>query len=126
MKWTPIMRRNGYALLTNECMAVVAHNYNPDAPENEQWSAGQYFYYWDPQDKPESLSMALDYFRSRTEEDYIPRPRLEELCTKFKDKFIEVCMDTSMSDGDVVYELEELDLQSNEREWLGFQADTDL
>ena len=38
-----------------------------------------------PLSQAEALAMAVDYFRNRTEENYIPRCRLEELATKFKD-----------------------------------------
>ena len=128
MKWIPIISKGRYTLLQSEIdtQYVVAANYDADAPENEQWSAGTYFCYWDTESKAECLADAIDYFRSRTEENYISRQRLEELCTKFKDKFIEMCMDTSMSDEDVESELEELDLQSYEGEWLGFPGDTNL
>lgn len=128
MKWIPIISKGRYTLLQSESdtQYVVAANYDADAPENEQWLAGMYFCYWDPVDKPEFLSYAIDYFRSRTEENYISRERLEELCTKFKDEFVEMCMDTSMSDEEVENELKDLDLQLYEREWLGFQEDTDL
>lgn len=33
----------------------------------------------------EALALAIDYFRLRTESDYIGRNRLEELATRFKD-----------------------------------------
>ena len=128
MKWIPIISKGRYTLLQSESdtQYVVAANYNPNEPENQQWSAGTYFCYWDMESKAECLADAIDYFRSMTEPDYIPRQRLEEMCTKFKDKFIEICNECSMSDADVEYELEELDLQPNEREWLGLPVDTDL
>lgn len=38
-----------------------------------------------PLSQAEALAMAVDYFRLRTESDYIGRNRLEELATRFKD-----------------------------------------
>lgn len=128
MKWTPIISKGRYTILQSESdtQYVVAANYNPNEPENQQWSAGTYFCYWDTESKAECLADAIDYFRSRTEPNYISRPRLEEMCTKFKDKAIELLEEDGLTEEGIEYELEELDLRPNEREWLGFPADTDL
>lgn len=87
MKWKEILRKDKYALLQSESdtQYAVVSGYDPTLPENEQWSHGTYFTYWNDSQKANSLANALDLFRSRTEYNYISRCRLEELATKFKD-----------------------------------------
>ena len=88
MKWIQILRKGKYALLQSESDSqyVVASGYNPDDPEGQQWGHGSYFPYWGDADKKiEMLQNALDYFRCLTENDFIPRSRLIELATRFKD-----------------------------------------
>lgn len=46
-------------------------------------------YYGNEQAKALYLQAALDMFRAKSEENYIPRYRLEELATKFKDGLLE-------------------------------------
>lgn len=88
MKWIQILRKGKYALLQSESDSqyVVASGYNPDDPEGQQWGHGSYFPYWGDADKKiEMLQNALDYFRCLTEPNFIPRARLIELATRFKD-----------------------------------------
>lgn len=88
MKWKEILRKDKYALLQSESdtQYAVVDGYDSTQPENQQWSAGTYFAYWDDSErKAVALSNALDLFRYRTESKYISRNRLEELATKFKD-----------------------------------------
>lgn len=72
MKWIEILRKDNYALLQSESDTeyVVASGYDPTQPENEQWDHGMYFTYWDNTErKPAALQEALDFFRSRTENE---------------------------------------------------------
>ena len=87
MKWIEILRKGNYALLQSETdtQYVVASGYDPTQPENQQWGHGMYFCYYNQDKKAEHLQMAVDCFRRKTEENYIPRLRLEELATRFKD-----------------------------------------
>lgn len=91
MKWIEILRKDNYALLQseNDTQYCVASGYDPTQPEDEQWAYGNYFTYWNDKLKAGCLQNALDCFRNRTESDYIPRYRLEELATQFKDGLIE-------------------------------------
>lgn len=49
MKWIEILRKDDYALLQSESdtQYVVASGYNPDAEENQMWTSGTYFTYWE-------------------------------------------------------------------------------
>ncbi len=87
MKWNLILKNGRYSLLQNESdtQFVVASKYDPKMPENNQWDNGSYFCYRSESEKAIALSQAVELFRFYTEEDFIPRSRLEELATNFKD-----------------------------------------
>lgn len=124
MKWIEILRKDNYALLQSESdtQYVVACGYNPDAPENQQWDSGRYFTYCNNANaKAKCLVNVIDYFQWNTEENYIPRRRMEELATNFKDKMVELAIDCNMSDTDFEDELEEFDLEDYEREFFGLK-----
>ena len=109
MKWTELLRKDNYALLQSESdtQYVVANGYNPTQPEDKQWAYGNYFTYWNDKLKADCLQTALDCFRSRTESDYIPRCRLEELATLFKDGLISDDRESAMEYFDEVCEMSE-------------------
>lgn len=76
MKWIELLRKDDYALLQSESdtQYVVANGYDPTQPEDKQWRSGTYFTYWNGTKwKADNLQAALDYFRSRTEENYVDR-----------------------------------------------------
>ena len=63
MKWIEILRKDDYALLQSESdtQYVVASGYNPDAEENQMWTSGTYFTYWESVEcKAECLQAAWD------------------------------------------------------------------
>lgn len=64
-----------------------------------------------PCNQAQALASCVDYFRSKTESDYIPRCRLEELATKFKD-----CIN---GDEDFEYMLDEM--TDYEKEFFGIE-----
>lgn len=96
MKWIEILWNKQYALLQSETdtQYVVASGYDPTQREGNQWSHGTYFTYQNSSQKANSLANALELFRSRTENNYISRCRLEELATKFKDGLYEAYLET--------------------------------
>lgn len=121
MKWVEILRKDKLALLQSEnnSQYAVASGYNPDGKEDEQWSHASYFmYYGNEQAKALYLQAALDMFRARSEENYIPRYRLEELATKFKDGLLEDDKEEAM-----IFFDEECELTDNEKEWFGITDD---
>lgn len=128
MKWVPIISKGKYTLLQSESdtQYVVAAYYDASAPENEQWSAGTYFCYFDAEWKLEEFQNALECFCYKTECGYITKARLEELCTRFKDKTIELLEEDGLTGEEIEYELEKLGLEPYEREWLGFPRDINL
>lgn len=115
MKWNLILRSGKRALLqsASDTQFAVVSGYNPDAPEDQQWDHGSYFPYWeDPNRKVQMLSNALEYFRCLTEENYIPRERLIELATRFKD--------CENGDDDLDNVLD--DMEDNEIEFFGLEG----
>lgn len=121
MKWVEILRKDKLALLQSEnnSQYAVASGYNPDGKEDEQWSHASYFmYYGNEQAKALYLQAALDMFRAKSEENYIPRYRLEELATKFKDGLIEDDKEEAM-----IFFDEECELTDSEKEWFGITDD---
>ena len=75
MKWIPIISKGRYTLLQSESdtQYVVAANYDANAPENEQWSAGVYFCYFDAERKLICLLEALDELGRLTDENYVDK-----------------------------------------------------
>ena len=60
---------------------------------------------------------AIDSFRYKTESDYIPRSRLEELATQWKDKIIQDCWMTEEEQNE--YFIGEQDMNDAELEFFG-------
>lgn len=79
MKWIELLRKNNYALLQSESdtQYAVVIGYDQTQPENQQWKYGTYFIYDGALDiqnrKADCLQNTLDYFRSKTEENYVTK-----------------------------------------------------
>lgn len=124
MKWIELLRKDKYALLQSESdtQYVVASGYDPTQPEDQQWSHGIYFCYWgDKGNQLNYLQTALELFRCKTESDYIPRCRLEELATLFKDGLISDDRDSAIEYFDEVCEM-----TNEEKEWFGIEEDSPI
>lgn len=119
MKWIEILRKDDVALLQseNDTQYAVVTGYNPEAPEDQQWDSGTYFTYWNNKNtKVSYLQVALDCFRDKTEINYVPRCRLEELATQFKDGLIEDDRESAMQFFDEVCEMDE-----SEKKFFGIE-----
>lgn len=121
MKYKEILRKNNIALLENEAGTeyVVAVEYDPYAPENQQWGYGNYYPYWMNADKKAAaLASALEYFRYKTEINYISRSRMEEISTAALHELKEIDEDsfTDFCEND-------LDLTDEEKEWFGLDKE---
>lgn len=87
MVYDLIMESGDYALILrgSRMKEYAVVNGLDKAKGSWTWTCTYYnFCECSPLSQAEALSKAVDYFRSRTEENYIPRCRLEELATKFK------------------------------------------
>lgn len=117
MLWNELLRKGKYSLLQSksDTQYCVCSNYDETAEEDKQYYNGTYFCYWgDAENKIYELSLALECFKSKTDADYIPRCRLEELCTKFKDALLE---DDKYSA--LVFFEDFCEMTESEMEWFG-------
>lgn len=116
MLWNELLRNGNVSLLQSQSdtQYCICRNYNPNAKEDQQYDGGTYFCYWgDLERKPYFLSAALENFRVKTEDNYVPRARLEELATKFKDGLFECDEDYAME-----FCQYDCELTESEMEWL--------
>ena len=74
-----------YCLAETENNWIVGCGYNSGRPEGQQWEQGKYFSKANGLMGVLGLYGAVEYMYSRLDESYIPRERLIELATRFKD-----------------------------------------
>lgn len=103
MKYEVIMEKNGYALVKRgidlEEYAVVSRLNR----ETKSWAHTCVYYNFSPFSnltQAEALALSTDYFCYKTQNNYIPRYRLEELATKFKDRIAEDALEFALTDDD--------------------------
>lgn len=124
MKWIKLLQKDNYALLQSESdtQYAVVSGYDPMQPEDQQWSHGTYFCYWgDKGNQSNYLQSALELFKEKTEENYIPRCRLEELATLFKDGLISDDRESAFE-----YFDECCEMSDEEKEWFGIEEDSPI
>ena len=89
------------------------------------WTCCYYCFYCEgvqaPCTQAEALALCVDYLRMRTETDYIPRCRLEELATLFKDGLISDDRESAMEYFDEVCEMSE-----EEKSFFGIEEDSPI
>lgn len=119
MKYTILLRNGRYALLEMETQYVVTCGFDETRPEGSQWSQGYYYTHWNTSEtvKQRMLSAALEYYKILTETDYIPRCRLEELATQFKDGLIEDDEEQAL-----IYFNEMCEMTESEKEFFGIET----
>ena len=122
MEYNIILRNGRYALLEMETQYVVACGFDETQPEGSQWSQGYYYTHWNTSGivKQRMLSAALECYRTLTETDYIPRCRLEELATQFKDGLIEDDEEQALIYFDEVCEMTE-----TEKKFFGIETESE-
>lgn len=115
-----LLRIGRYALIETEIQYIVACGYDETQPKGQQWGYGLYFTHWNKSEaeKAHMLYSAIETFREKTEENYIPRSRLEELAMQLKDGLIKDDKETSIEYFDNVCEMTE-----EEKEWFGIDKD---
>ena len=124
MKYEVILEKGEYALILRgsrmEEYAVV----NGLNKERGDWAWTCCYYNFGNYtqiDKAKALFLALDYFRMRTETDYIPRCRLEELTTLFKDGLIEDDKEQAL-----IYFNEICEMESHEKGFFGIEMESEV
>lgn len=105
MNYKVILENKNYALiLRNESLTEIAVVANLDKT-NGIWGHTVDYMDYEGENKAYALSIMLDLFRYKTEENYIPRCRLEELATLFKDGLISDDRDSALEYFDEVCEM---------------------
>ena len=119
MKYEVIMEKKDYALiLRGEKLKeyAVVNGLNKEKGD-WAWTAAYWAYEYDGSsmvNPAAALANAIDYFRIRTEDNYISRARLEELATLFKDRLIEDDEYEAM-----IYFDETCEMEDYEKEFFG-------
>ena len=126
MKYELIMESGEYSLILrgNKMKEyAVVNGLNKETGE-WGWTCCYYCFYCEgvqaPCTQAKALALCVDYFRMRTETDYIPRCRLEELATQFKDGLIEDDEEQALIYFDEVCEMTE-----NEKEFFGIETESE-
>lgn len=123
MLWNELLRKGNVSFLQSQSdtQYCVCWNYNPEAKEDTQYDNGSYFCYWGSTYlKAHALSLAIDCFRCKTEDNYISRYRLEELATKFADGLIEDDEESAIE-----YFTEECEMEDYEMEFFGIETESE-
>lgn len=123
MEYKMLLRIGRYALIETKIQYIVACRYDETQPKGQHWGYGLYFTHWNKNEaeKAHMLYSAIETFREKTEENYIPRSRLEELAIKFKDGLIEDNEETAMEYFNNICEMTE-----EEKEWFGIDKDMEI
>lgn len=116
MVYDLIMESGEYALILrgSQMKEYAVVNGLDKAKRSWAWTCTYYnFCEFSPLSQAEALAMAIDYFRLRTESNYIGRNRLEELATRFKD-----CINGDENFEDVLDEMTDY-----EKEFFGMESE---
>lgn len=124
MKWIELLRNGDYALLQSESdtQYAVVSGYDPTQPEGQQWAHGTHFTYF--QNNPKKilyLQSAYDCFMEKVNADFIPRCRLEELATLFKNGLISDDRDSALE-----YFDECCEMSDEEKSFFGIEEDSPI
>ena len=120
MKYQEIMTKGNYSLILRKNDLDEYAVVNGLNKENGTWN--HTVSYWNfcefsSLGQAKALSYAIDCFRTKTEDDYIPRYRLEELATKFKDVFLIMSAEREIVE-EYLYDYD-FDLTEYEKTWFG-------
>lgn len=122
MKYEVIMEKGKYALIFRGSRTLI--EYAVVAGLNKERGDWDYTcVYYDIQvfGKAKALLNALDYYVYRTTENHIPRFRLEELATLFKDGMIQDDSESAMEFFNEICEMSE-----NEKEFFGIKDSSQI
>lgn len=102
-----IIKKGDYTLLQNKNCYIIAYKYNPEAGD---WEYGTYYNYWGNEEtKIKFLQIAIEAIMTKTDENYISRPRLEEIASRAIDNIKEDLEDF----------IDETDLEEHEAIYFG-------
>ena len=123
MKYEVILEKGEYALILRGSRMKEYAVVNGLNKKTGEWccTCCYYCFYCEgvqaPCTQAEALALCVDYLRMRTENDYIPRCRLEELATQFKDGLID---DEEQA---LIYFDEICEMTDEEKEFFGIESE---
>lgn len=124
MKYEVIMEKEKWALILRGSRMKEYAVVNGLDKEKGEWDWTCVYYNFDsfsPFSQAEALAEAIDYFRYKTEKNFIPRCRLEELATFFKDGLISDDRDSALEYFDDCCEMSE-----EEKSFFGIEEDSPI
>ena len=107
-----------FSLIETDNNYIVACGYSALERWGQQWEHGIYYMFSNDKEKLNCLNKAVEKLREKVSKDYIPRCRLEELATQFKDGLISDDRESAMEYFDEVCEMDE-----SEKEFFGIEEE---
>ena len=107
-----------FALIETENNYVVACGYNSLEKWGSQWEHGVYYVFSNDKEKLVALNKATEKLFEKVNKNYIPRTRLEELATLFKDGLISDDRQSAMEYFDDCCEM-----TNEEKEYFGIERE---
>lgn len=122
MKYVKIATYNDYTIIDRgNKITEIAVVYRLNDNKKEWDYTANVFIYNNEAEKVNAILKAADYCKMKIENDYIPRIRLEELATLFKDGLIEDDRESALEYFDEICEMSE-----EEKEWFGIEEDSPI
>ena len=121
MKYVKIATYNDYTIIDRgNKITEIAVVYRLNDNKKEWDYTANMFIYNNEAEKVNAILKAADYCKMKIENDYIPRIRLEELATLFKDGLIEDDEESAMEYFDEVCEMTD-----EEKEFFGIETESE-
>lgn len=110
-----------FSLIETDNNYIVACGYSALERWGQQWEHGIYYMFSSDKEKLVALNKATEKLFEKVNKNYIPRCRLEELATQFKDGLIEDDRESAMEFFNEVCEMDE-----SEKEFFGIEEDSPI
>lgn len=123
MKYEVIIEKGEYTLIKRGVHMDEYAVVNGLDKTKGNWNWTVYYISFDkysPYAEAHALSLVTEVFRSKTETNYIPRFRLEELATKFKDGLFGADLESEEYDE---FFLDECEMEPHELEFFGIEIE---
>nr|DAG52791.1 MAG TPA: hypothetical protein [Caudoviricetes sp.] len=107
-----------FSLIETDNNYIVACGYSALERWGRQWEHGVYYTFFNDKEKLVALNKATEKLFEKVNENYIPRCRLEELATLFKDRMIEDDRESAFEYFDFICEMTD-----KEKEFFGIESE---
>lgn len=110
-----------FSLIETDNNYIVACGYSALERWGQQWEHGIYYMFSSDKEKLVALNKATEKLFEKVNKNYIPRTRLEELATLFKDGLISDDRDSALKYFDEICEMSE-----EEKSFFGIEEDSPM